>query len=640
MSVPSTKYTSPPPKTPTLFVECLGHVLSYLRNNQLPTLVSLLRVNSTLFHLTVPLLYRNPFHFVINHRSWTPEQKEERLVLLLKLFLSELDPSLREQLPPIAQREEDEEEEWDESIDGHLAQLQKKNPANLCEIDTKEESVLPVLHRGEGGVRKYFYHYRMQDHSLLARRTIPTVFGGRNHVSVLDTTALFKTASSANRINVDKNNLDQDKTKIVQQRVDKDQTILSKLDQLFMLHCDFRLLSLRLSASRVHQFREALPFLSKLQVLDIQHIQFLEKNEKKIDELVDWIQTHDRTFGTLRELALGGLTEFELDDGESSELVRIPLAFKKLTVLDTRSWTAAWSMIDKVHVEDLERLSIDFEEGEGSNNGSQLLTRCKNLKVLDILVPGPDTFSNIVDLFMHRMEVPGVNFPTAPTASYDTLADRWTAPPCLPPIERLYICGGHDNLLYAIEGAVIGLSQSLRVLKATSIERRSVQKSTMTFGSPLLPNLYMPFLHELLLQWDIALEFRFDSLQYCPNLVTLRLMVNGLESCGRSGNSKDPILNLPKLQTLQLMGRWPLTRAFIDQIPKKLTGLKILDLERCFGVELSEVMESVHTMEFLWRVGWAFESEKEEQGKEVIKYWSQRAPQIRVGSIETGEFSS
>ncbi|KAG0043052.1 hypothetical protein BGZ83_011892 [Gryganskiella cystojenkinii] len=635
MSVPSTKDTSLPSKTPTLFVECLEHVLSYLRNNQLPTLISLLRVNSTVFHLTVPLLYRNPFLVVHDHRSWTPEQKEERLVLLLKLFLSELEPSLREQLPPIAQGEEDEEEEWDESRDGYLAQLQKKDPADLSEIDTKKESVLPVLHRGEGGVRKYFYHYRKQDHSFLARCAIPTVFGGRNHFTgVMDMTALFKAASSANKINVDK-------ARVVQQRVDKDRTILSRLDQLFMLHCNFHLLSLRLSALRVHQFREALPFLSKLQGLDIQHIESLEETEEKLDELVDWIQTHDRTFGTLRELTLGGLTEFELyDNGSSPELVRIPLAFKKLTVLDTRSWTVAWSMIDKVPVEELERLAMDFGEGERPMNEAQLLTRCKNLKVLDTYVPGPDTFSDVVDLYMHRMGVPVVDFPTAPTASDVTLADRWTAPPCLPPIERLYISGEHYNLKHAIQDAAIGLSQSLRVLKATSMERRSVEKSTLTFWSTHLSNFHMPFLHELQLQWDIALEFRFESLQYCPNLVTLRLMVNGLESCGRPENPMDPILDLPKLQTLQLMGRWPLTRVFIDQIPKKLTGLKILDLERCFGVELNEVMESVHTMEFLWRVGWVFEPEKEEQGKEVITYWGQKAPQIRVGAIEFSEYFS
>lgn len=616
----------------------MDHVLSYLRYNQLPTLVSLLRVNSTLFHLTVPVLYRNPFLVVSQHRSWSPQEKEERLVLLLKLFLSELDPSLRDQLPPV--QEQEEGEEWNEAEDGYLNHQSSQSKQNELMKDQHDmKKATPVLLRGEGGSRKYFYHYRRHDHSFLAQRAIPSIFGSRsNYLGALDLTSLYKAAVALTKVNP---NNDMDNSNTVQQKVGIDRTILSVLDQLFIVHCDYRPLSLRMSILRVHQFRKALPFLSSLQGLDIQHIESVpDTGDENLDALVDWIQTHDRTFGTLRELSLGGSTEFDMFDlGTSEALVRIPQAFRNLTVLDTRSWSMGWSMIDQVAVEGLERLAMDYGEGRDSQSGSSLFTRCKALKILDVFVPELNTFKTVADLYKGQVlgiEVASLN-PISTVAVQ--VSSRWTAPPCIPPVERLYISGSHAPLKNALEDAAIGLSQSLRVLKATSTGRYDVQESTLSFGQPLF-QLHMPFLHELQLQWDIALEFRFELLQCCPNLTTLRLLVNGLESCGRPNNPLDPILELHKLQVLQLMGRWPLTKEFIEQIPKRLTGLKILDLERCFGVGLNEIMEAVHSMDFLWRVGWmlAEEFSEEELLHSFLTLWKQNAPQIRMGTIGFSEY--
>ncbi|GJJ68014.1 hypothetical protein EMPS_00360 [Entomortierella parvispora] len=629
---------TPPPKSKTLLVECMDHVLSYLRYNQLPTLVSLLRVNSTLFHLTIPVLYKNPFLIVRQHRTWSPQEKEARFVLLLKLFLFELDLALRDQLPPILEEEEDEE--WNEAEDGYLNHQQNQHKPNEPLADQRDiKKSTPVLLRGEGGSRKYFYHYRNHDHSFLAQHAISAMFGSRiNYLGALHLPSLYKAAAATTKVNRNGNTIN---TKMIQQKEDTDRSILSILDQLFIIHCDYRPLSICMSVLRVHQFRYALPFLSTLQGLDIQHIESIsDEGDENLNTLVDWIQTHDRTFGTLRELSLGGSTEFDMFDlGTSKALVRIPQAFRKLTVLDTRSWSVGWSMIDQVTVEGLERLAMDYGEGRNSLNGPSLFTRCRALKVLDIFVPGLNTFKAVADLYKRQVlgiEVASLNSEGTMEAQP---SGRWTEPPCLPPVERLYISGSHAPLKNALEDAAIGLSQTLRVLKATSTGRHNVQESTLSFGEPLF-QLHMPFLHELQLQWDIALEFRFELLQCCPNLTTLRLLVNGLDSCGRPNNPLDPILGLRKLQVLQLMGRWPLTKEFVDQIPMQLTGLKILDLERCFGVGLNEVMEAVQSMEFLWRVGWILGEEfsEDEQLESFLALWKQKAPQIRVGAIGFSEF--
>lgn len=556
---------------------------------------------------------------------------------MLKLFLSELDPSLGDQLPPV--QEEEEDEEWNEAEDGYLNhQPNQRKPNEPLKDQHDIKKAMPVLLRGEGGSRKYFYHYRKHDHSFLAHHAIPSMFGSRtSYLGALDLTSHYKATVALTKVNP---NNDTSSTNTIQQKVDGDRTILSILDQLFIIHCDYRPLSLCMSILRVHQFRKALPLLSSLQGLDIQHIESVpDEGDENLDALVDWIHMHDRTFGTLRELSLGGFTEFDIPDAGTSEaLVRIPLAFSKLTVLNTRSWTKGWSMIDQVADEGLERLAMDYGEGPDSQNRPLLFTRCKALKVLDIFVPELNTFKAVADLY--KRQVLGIDVtPLNPGNTIEAQpSSRWTAPPCLPPVERLYISGYHAQLKNALEDAAVGLSQTLRVLKATSMERHNVQESTLSFGEPLF-QLHMPFLHELQLQWDIALEFRFELLRCCPNLTTLRLLANGLESCGRPNNPLDPILELRKLQVLQLMGRWPLTKDFVDQIPKRLTGLKILDLERCFGVDLNEVMEAVHSMEFLWRVGWFLgELSEDEQLGYFLALWKQKAPKVRVGSIGIIEY--
>ncbi|KAF9132762.1 hypothetical protein BGW39_011344 [Mortierella sp. 14UC] len=610
-----------PNKTPVLLQECIQLVLSYLQFNQLPTLCSLLRVNRTLFQLTTPILYWNPFLTVRSRGIWSEDEKADKLEQLLRLFISELDPALRAQLPPLAYMDEDDEQEdWTSNA--------------VSSVASQSATSIPDISRG------YFYHYRRLDHSFLASRAIPKVFGtfSRSH----------------------------------------SQAVLAQLDKVFLLHCGDRALSICMATPRVKSFTGMIPILKCLRRIELHRMECV--TDENLQEMVDWIKTHNETHGTLRELQMGGHSEYDnrcYDDGADSQrfesrryykasefddddtnsrrdLVLLPQTYRTLTELDTRSWSGAWPMIDQVPVEELFRLVMDYGEGVAPDKGTSFLLRCKGLKVLDLYVPAMDTFRDVAYLFKSRFHPTSIpedehqaataagagaaatastsNAPSTPTPARNTLKDGTAI---LPPVEKLYISGHHGNLRNALEDAPVGLSRTLRILKVTSMERHAVEKPSITWGYPLL-QVEMPFLVDLQLQGDIALEFHFGVLRSCPNLVSFKLMVNGLFSCAQAGNPVDEILSLRKLQTLQLLGKWTLTKEFVRGIGIQLTALKMLDLARCCGVELEELLESVEGLEFLWRVGW--DMEEVDGADALVERWRTRAPHVTVGFIQASEF--
>ncbi|KAF9195815.1 hypothetical protein BGZ50_003306 [Haplosporangium sp. Z 11] len=561
---------------PVLLPEALQHVLSFLRFNQVPTLLSLLRVSKTLYQLTIPILYQNPFILVRNHKRWSEEEKTQRLVILLRLFLSELDPALRELLPPCIAEDYDYDEDEDED----------RNQGALAGTRLTEN-------------KEHFYYYRIHDHSFLAADAIPRLFG------------TFTRSHSL--------------------------SVLATLDEVFLKHCGVRAQSICLATTRMQVFNNAIPLLPNLRRLEIQRIHDL--SESALKEVVEWIRAHNRMHGTLRELQLGGSTEFgDYDVCYQEELVQIPQAFQSLYVLSTRSWSKAWAMIDQIPLESLDRLAMDYGDIEHRQDFDFLL-RCRSLKVLDLFVPAFNTFECITKLFKSQYKFDSDDLSLSPPLSLSplTLNPKTAAvasSAVLPPVERLYISGDHINLRNALEDAAVGLSQSLRILKATSVTRHEVLTPSLTWARPL--PIQMPFLYELQLQGDIGLEFHFSLLRCCPNLVSLKLMVNGMKSCTQENNPIDEILSLHKLQTLQLLGRWQLSMDFIRGIASNLTAMKILDLARCFGVGLDETMEAVQGMKFLWRVGWDMDEVEDED--EVLARWQERAPGIRIGFIDWDEY--
>ncbi|KAF9348384.1 hypothetical protein BGX26_000212 [Mortierella sp. AD094] len=565
---------SPSQEQPTLLVECIENILSFLRFNHVPTLCSLLLVNKTFFKITMPILYQSPFLLVHTQKRFAEDEKPDRLILLLRLFFSELDPSLLAELPPCSVEDDDDQDETE-----------------LCKNQDRLLQQKKSLAAEFGG---YFYHYRRHDHDFIAERAIPQLFG---------------TVTKA-----------------------QSQAVLAQLDQVFLKHCGSRVQSLCLASIRATQFHGFIPILTCLKRLEIHDV--INMTTSSLEALVEWIRLHDDIHGTLRELRMGGVVEYDRSNEarDMKDLVRLPQAFKTLVALDTSSWSEGWSMIDQTPLESLERLVMDYGEGQAPESKIDFLLRCRSLRILDLFVPEADTFQGVVKLF-RSLHQP--TFYQPGTTSGESLkVTPGGQGLCIPPIEKLYISGGHLNLRNALEDAAVGLSKSLRVLKATSLARQDVTKPSLTWGQPF--ETHMPFLSELQLQGDITLEFHFSLLRCCPNLTSLKLLVNGLESCGQVDNPIEEILSLKKLQVLQLLGRWPLSMTFINGIASNLTGLKMLDLARCFGVSLHQVMKVIHNMEYLWRLGW--DKEDMDDAKGALEYWSDHAPMIRIGPIHWDEF--
>ncbi|KAG0028206.1 hypothetical protein BGZ82_008555 [Podila clonocystis] len=559
-----------------LLVECWQRVLSYLQFLQTPTLCSLLRVNKMFFGLTAPLLYNSPFVLVKgNAVKWNEEERTERLVMLLRLFLAELDPALQVELPPWTTEEDD-----DDLQEGWI---------NDNEDDKdKEQDNIKHLPDSTVMVRKYFYHYRCHDHSFLVAKVIPIVFG------------------------------------LTEKRGCHD--ILHTLNQLFLCHNSGSVLSMCVSVKprSIDQLESLLPTLSCLRRIEVHN--FEDMAESTLDKLIDWIHAHDQRFGTLRELQMGGLTEYdEYDSSRDSFMLKLAHAVKSLAVLDTKSWTEAWSMVDQLPVEHLERLALEYGGNKVSSQGGEFLLRCRRLKILDLFVPTPNIFRAVAEYVTGSS--PRIFPPSSSSSSF-------SSGPLVPALERLYLSGTLANLKQSVEDAASSFPATLKILKVTSISR----SPTTLAPSIRWAGVCMPHLTELQLQHDIALELPFDILgRVAPNLTIFKLLVNGVESCGQENNPVDGILALTKLQVLQLLGAWPLTRSFIRGLRTRLTGLKILDIERCFGIELDETMQELSQMEYLWRVGWDLE-EASDEVEAVVEQWRIKVPRIEVGPIGWDEY--
>ncbi|KAF9388011.1 hypothetical protein CPB97_001740 [Podila verticillata] len=560
-----------PQKQPILLVECWQRALSYLQFVHTPTLCSLLRVNKMFFGLAAPLLYNSPFVLVKgNAVKWNEEERTERLVMLLRLFLAELDPTLQAELPPWTTEEDD-----DDLQEGWI------NDDTTSSTDNKDDR----RHLPSTMVRKYFFHYRWHDHSFLVAKVIPTVFG-------------------------------------VTEKRDC-HSILHTLDRLFLRHNSGSALSMCVSVKRsTVQLESLLPTLSCLRRIEVHNIEDI--SESALDKLVDWIHAHDKRFGTLRELQIGGLTEYdEYDLSRDTFMLKLTRAIKHLAVLDTKSWTEAWSMVDQLPVEQLERLALEYGGNKATSQGGDFLLRCKRLKILDLFVPTPSIFRTVAECVSPTMG-----------SSPRVFSSPLSSGPSVPAIERLYLSGSLANLTQTVEDAATAFAGTLKILKVTSVTR----SRTTLAPSIRWEGVHMPYLTELQLQHDIARELPFSVLaRVAPNLTILKLLVNGVESCGKDNNPVEEILALTKLQVLQLLGAWPLTRSFIRGLRTSVEGLKILDIERCLGIELDETMKELSRMEYLWRVGWDLEDVSEEVEK-VVELWKVKAPRIEVGPIGWDEY--
>ncbi|KAG0265955.1 hypothetical protein DFQ27_000263 [Actinomortierella ambigua] len=541
-----------------------------------------------MFDQAVVFLYNNPFAAAGPTIRWsTHELTVRRHAALLTTFLLEADPETG------SDGDEDEDDgevdgEEESKVDGALGDCPHAGDGSYSE---DKEAMAKASERHRRFYLNYFQHYRYQNASLVPTEALRRVFPSI---------------------------------------VDEDIPHLQRhLARAFMMHNPSQILSLSLNAPDMAymDIQHAILSLSSLRFLQIDRLTALEAPQMEC--VMDCITRHNELHGTIKHLTLGGNHDSErYSEGDRSYLVKIVQAFPSLQTLVMSQWADAWSNIGAIPLTSLRRLVMDHGGGRPRLEDADFLSRCERLEILDLYVAEVDPFDELAKRYLtyhhqhHQMfdeqVMQGRTLTQAP-------------PPIrgIPPIHKLYISGegAHPHLLNAFESAPVALSQTLRVLKVSCLDRLIVDRPSLTWGGGPSIGLQLPFLQELQIQGDIGLEFPFALLRCCPNLISLRIVVNGLESCARPGNDLDPIWTLCKLQVLQLSGNWPITTAWLGQLATRVTGLKMLDLQWCKAVELRQVLEHVGRMPQLRRLGWITES------PELVAEWYAVNPLLVIEPI-------
>ncbi|KAF9972019.1 hypothetical protein BGZ73_004923 [Actinomortierella ambigua] len=492
---------------------------------------------------------------------------------------------------PLSENSDDEDED-DSDDDGEWGMSEKegwKEDKANNHLDDAEANAKADM-KWQRFYHNYFQHYRYQNSSLVPEEALRRVF-----------------------------------TSIVDEDIPR---LRRSLARAFMMHNSSQILSLSLNAPDMAymDIQGAILSLSSLRFLQIDQLTAL--GESDMECVLDWINRHNKLHGTIRHLTLGGNHDAIQDPrGDQSYLVKIVQAFPSLQTLVMSQWADAWSNIGAIPLTSLRRLVLDHGGGHPRHEDADFLSRCESLEILDIYVAEVNPFEELAKRYLAYHDYHQY-VPDERTAQKGTLRSLPRIRG-IPPIQRLYISGegSHPHLLNAFENAPVALSQTLRILKISSLARFTVERPSLTWGGGPSIGLQLPFLQEIQLYGDISLEFPFRLLRCCPNLVSLRIIVSGLESCARPGNDLDPIWTLHKLQVLQLTGCWPITTSWLEQLATKVVGLKMLDLEGCATVELREVLERVGRMPLLRRLGWIVVS------PELVAEWQAVNPQLIVGTI-------
>ncbi|KAG0236247.1 hypothetical protein BGW42_003892 [Actinomortierella wolfii] len=549
-----------------------------------------------MFEQAVAFLYNNPFAAAASELNWSKrELVSKRHAALLTTFLLEADPQVVSELPPWSLKQRRRQQPVHGAF-GHPAEVARmKRTMRLGTLDDKKRALLlsslgeridddeeeaddhndgnededKALERRRRFYHHYFRHFRYQNVNIIPVEALMRVFPTITNEEIPH--------------------------------------LRRRLTRAFMMHNPSNVLSLSLNAPDMASMdiRAVIPSLSSLRFIQIDQLTALQESE--IGSVVDWITHHNELHGSIKHLTLGGYyDEDKYSDGNRTYLVKIVQAFPSLLTLVMTQWSEAWRNIGEIPLTTLRRLVMDHGGGCPRPEDADFLSRCERLEILDLYVAEVDPFDKLAQRYLAHHRWAHDNQTNSEGNTHSRSLIKAVPLPGIPPIRKLYISGeGTDShLRNAFDNAPVALSQTLRVLKVSSLDRFPVDRPSLTWGGGVSIGLQLPFLQELQLQGDIALEFPFHLLGCCPNLASLRIVVSGLESCARAGNDLDPILTLSKLQVLQLIGQWPVTAVWLEKLATCATGLKILDLEGCTTIELQDVLERVGRMPHLRRLGW------------------------------------
>ncbi|KAF9335208.1 hypothetical protein BG006_000668 [Podila minutissima] len=360
--------------------------------------------------------------------------------------------------------------------------------------------------------------------------------------------------------------------------------------------------------------------LSRLELFDV-HYDF------DLEAVIDFLQTHDQIYGTIREIKVGGPDD--LGRSTPSGLIRILQSLKRLKVLDMTDWREAIKYLDMIPTKHLETLLLGnvrmttLNSG-GSTTGTETeqqaamtedqedpqirtLKRCRRLKELRMPVLVDNLFEWAVQDRKRRQR----------------LAGQWVYGPEPVHIQVVHLSGSNTGpLVSTLVDVADAFRDSLQTLQSTSW---SDMAETLSCCQPLTWNWCLPRLQVLDLQGEIACRFKIQALEHCPELRVLRLSlphsVLPSPSTGTRGRTDNESVEgdgirrsiLPKLQELSIAGEWGLDDSSLLGMAEAVPTLTRLSLLRCEGLSAAGLAHAVPSFRVLYwlEVNKAWRSELE-----------------------------
>ncbi|KAF9923232.1 hypothetical protein FBU30_006680 [Linnemannia zychae] len=236
-----------------------------------------------------------------------------------------------------------------------------------------------------------------------------------------------------------------------------------------------------------------------------------------------------QTYDTIREVKIGGPND--VGKWSAPGVVSILLCLKKIRVLDMTEWREAINYLDMIPTQDLKtlllgdvRMTYNRSESMGSDqhHDTQIwaLQNCRQLQELRMPVLIDGLFEWAVQERKSRLD--SYSQSTHPRSFFSTTSD-WIDDLAPVQLKNIHLTGSCTSpLITTLLHVVDAFRDSIQVLQSTSWIDST---ETRSYNQSLAWTWCLPNLHVLDLQGEIAYLFRIQSLESCPQLRVLRLVL-------------------------------------------------------------------------------------------------------------------
>ncbi|KAG0300642.1 hypothetical protein BGZ98_009027, partial [Dissophora globulifera] len=310
--------------------------------------------------------------------------------------------------------------------------------------------------------------------------------------------------------------------------------VLHHIQKEFMLHNASRIRTL--SMSGVHTVEYAIALVPQLAAVTRLELTDVDDEDFQLEQVIDFIKSHRMLFGpALRHISIvekgastigtsappsptllaTSIAQEPIVGNQSiskshSNILAVVDAIKSLECVDAVGWASCILYLDRIQTTNLKQLYLSFtfppSESVESKAArlSEYLERCRNIEVIRIPI-------RRADVFQWAAQEKKTSLICAPILTGSRTKK-------LPKVRKLHLHGPSWELMDCVQDAAFAFQDTLEDLDARS-QLRIWQPTTLRW------DWYMLKLTKLRLEGEISLHFSFESLQRCPGLEELTLVM-------------------------------------------------------------------------------------------------------------------